>query len=142
MPRSIGTRRAVVNTISEVFYKAAKLLRRESLFRLPTEHQYSSPIAVAESQRLARRPAQPHSPSTAKTERSLTQNRASALALLRARLWEKENDLVVGQRTNQRRQQVGSGMRGDKRRTIRADGVVDHITGQRWEFKQYSRGDW
>lgn len=76
------------------------------------------------------------------TERSLTQNRASALALLRARLWEKENDLVVGQRTTQRRQQVGSGMRGDKRRTIRSDGVVDHVTGQRWEFKQYSRGDW
>jgi len=76
------------------------------------------------------------------TERSLTQNRASALALLRARLWEKENDRAVGQRTSQRRQQVGSGMRGDKRRTIRADGVVDHVTGQRWEFKQYSRGDW
>lgn len=76
------------------------------------------------------------------SERSLTQNRASALALLRSRLWEKQNALVSSQRENQRRAQVGSGMRGDKRRTIRADGVIDHVTGKRWEFKQYSRGEW
>lgn len=76
------------------------------------------------------------------SERSLTQNRASALALLRSRLWERQNALVSSQRENQRRAQVGSGMRGDKRRTIRADGVIDHVTGKRWEFKQYSRGEW
>jgi hypothetical protein len=35
-------------------------------------------------------------------------------------------------------------MRGDKRRTIRAqDGtVVDHITGRRWSFRDYARGNW
>ena len=76
------------------------------------------------------------------SERSLTQNRTSAVALLRSRLWERQNALVTGQRENQHREQVGSGMRGDKRRTIRADGVHDHITNQRWEFKQYMHGNW
>ena len=76
------------------------------------------------------------------SERSLTQNRASAISLLRARLWAKQNAALTGERDANRRRQVGSGMRGDKRRTIRADGVIDHVTGKRWEFKQYSRGDW
>ena len=43
-----------------------------------------------------------------------------------------------------RKSQVGSGQRGDKRRTIRVkDGdVVDHITGKRWKYGDYIRGIW
>jgi peptide chain release factor 1 len=76
------------------------------------------------------------------TERSLTQNKASAMALLRARLWEQQNNALIGARDSQRRQQVGSGMRGDKRRTIRLDGVHDHISGKSWEYKSYVKGEW
>lgn len=78
------------------------------------------------------------------TERSQHQNRATALALLRARLWAAEQERRVGDVAAQRRAQVGAGMRGDKRRTIRVqDGVVtDHVTGKRWTFRDYERGDW
>lgn len=78
------------------------------------------------------------------SERSQHQNRAAALALLRARLWEAEQSRQLGARADQRKQQVGSGMRGDKRRTIRVqDGtVVDHVTRQRWRFRDYERGEW
>jgi peptide chain release factor 1 len=78
------------------------------------------------------------------TERSKEQNQRTALALLRARLWEAQRNRVVSERAADRKAQVGSGMRGDKRRTIRCqDGQVnDHVTGRRWELKAYLRGDW
>jgi len=76
--------------------------------------------------------------------RSQHQNRQTALELLRARLWAMEQERVVGARADDRKRQVGSGMRGDKRRTIRAqDGqVVDHVTGRTWRYKDYIRGNW
>lgn len=78
------------------------------------------------------------------TERSQSQNRQTAMALLRARLWEAERERRDAERAGSRRQQVGSGMRGDKRRTIRwQDGAVnDHVTGRTWDLKSYLRGDW
>lgn len=78
------------------------------------------------------------------TERSQHQNRATALALLRARLWDAEKARVANERARDRREQVGSGMRGDKRRTIRVqDGQVhDHVTERRWNLREYLRGDW
>ena len=78
------------------------------------------------------------------SERSQHQNRATALALLRARLWQAERDRQTASRALDRRQQVGSGMRGDKRRTIRCqDGIVtDHVTGKRWNLRDYLRGQW
>lgn len=78
------------------------------------------------------------------SERAQEQNRRSALALLRARLLERQRYAVKADEVESRRRQVGSGMRGDKRRTIRCqDGQVnDHVTGQRWNLKQYLRGDW
>lgn len=78
------------------------------------------------------------------SERSQHQNRATALAALRARLWERERDRRVNAIASQRRGQVGSGMRGDKRRTIRCqDGVVtDHKTGRTWSLRDYERGEW
>jgi len=47
-------------------------------------------------------------------------------------------------RARDRRLQVGAGMRGDKRRTIRCqDGtVVDHPTGRTWTLRSYERGEW
>ena len=78
------------------------------------------------------------------TSRSQLQNRVAALGLLRARLWALEAARVSEVRAAERRGQVGSGMRGDKRRTVRAqDGtVVDHVTGRRWELRGYLRGQW
>jgi peptide chain release factor 1 len=77
-------------------------------------------------------------------ERSQHHNRESAIALLRAKIWEAKQALVHGTRAADRRAQVGSGMRGDKRRTIRTqDGVVnDHITNKTWRYKDYVRGVW
>jgi peptide chain release factor 1 len=77
------------------------------------------------------------------SERSQHQNRAIALARLRARLGADERAKNDRARRDDRRAQVGSGMRGDKRRTIRAqDGtVVDHLTGRTWRLRDYERGE-
>jgi peptide chain release factor 1 len=78
------------------------------------------------------------------SERSQHANRKNALSLLRARLWGQRTAAVNGMEAAQRKAQVGSGMRGDKRRTIREqDGqVIDHISGRRWRLKEYIRGEW
>lgn len=78
------------------------------------------------------------------SERSQHANRATAEALLRARIWEARQQELIGARDQSRRTQIGSGMRGDKRRTIRVqDGqVTDHVTGKTWQYKRYVRGDW
>ena len=77
------------------------------------------------------------------SERSQHQNKATALALLRARLNGRASTAAFEQRNDQRRDQVGSGMRGDKRRTIalQRDQVHDHITEKRVSAKQYLRGE-
>jgi peptide chain release factor 1 len=77
------------------------------------------------------------------TTRSQLKNRELALLLLRARLWEAAQARLSQQRASQRKQQQGSGMRGDKRRTIRCqDGqVTDHVTGRKWELRAYLRGE-
>lgn len=78
------------------------------------------------------------------TERSKLQNQATALALLRARLWQAAHERATASRAAERRRQVGTGMRGDKRRTVREqDGVVtDHATGRQWSLREYLRGNW
>jgi peptide chain release factor 1 len=78
------------------------------------------------------------------SERSRLQNQAIALATLRARIAEARNTQANRERSEARRAQVGTGMRGDKRRTIRyQDGtVVDHETGRRWALREYLRGEW
>lgn len=77
------------------------------------------------------------------SERSQYQNKATALALLRARLSQQATEELEGARNNRRREQVGSGMRGDKRRTIalQRDQVHDHITDKRMPAKTYFRGE-
>lgn len=78
------------------------------------------------------------------SERSQKQNLETARAILRARLWEAERSRVTAARAADRKAQLGSGQRGDKRRTIRTqDGQVnDHITGKTWRLKDYLRGEW
>jgi protein subunit release factor A len=67
-----------------------------------------------------------------------------ALDILRAKLWDSRQAEVAHTRSSTRKNQVGSGMRGDKRRTIRTqDGVVtDHILNRKWRLKDYLRGNW
>jgi peptide chain release factor 1 len=78
------------------------------------------------------------------SERSQNANKETAVAVLRARLWEVTQLALDGKRAYERKSQIGSGMRGDKRRTIRVrdDVVNDHETGRQWRFKDYERGNW
>jgi peptide chain release factor 1 len=78
------------------------------------------------------------------SERSLHRNLAIAHARLRALLAGRARRDADALRATSRREQVGSGMRGDKRRTIRAQEgtVVDHVTGQSWRLRDYLRGEW
>lgn len=77
-------------------------------------------------------------------ERSQYRNKEIALAVLTARLFAMDKDKRSSIMAADRKSQVGSGQRGDKRRTIRVkDGdVVDHITGKRWKYGDYIRGIW
>jgi peptide chain release factor 1 len=78
------------------------------------------------------------------SERDQSQNRRIARAVMRTRLWELEQSRIGTARDATRRAQVGSGMRGDKRRTVRTqdDQVVDAVSGRSWRFKDYERGIW
>jgi peptide chain release factor 1 len=78
------------------------------------------------------------------SERSQHHNRETAMALLRARVFQLKQEGLDKQRVDTRRQQVGLGMRGDKRRTIRQqDGTVkDHLTNRTWRYEDYVRGKW
>ena len=64
--------------------------------------------------------------------------------MLAARVADRDRAAADDARAADRRRQVGSGMRGDKRCTIRAqdDQVTDHVDGRTWRFKAYARGDW
>lgn len=75
---------------------------------------------------------------------SQTRNRDAAIGTLLARLQERIVNASRADLNGKRRGQVGSGMRGDKRRTIRMqDGIVtDHLTGRRWRLREYLRGEW
>ena len=75
--------------------------------------------------------------------RSQDQNKDVALQILRAKLKNKQQEEFYNSRNQIRKDQAGSGMRGDKIRTIRVrdDQVFDHRLGKRISYKQYSRGD-
>lgn len=70
-------------------------------------------------------------------------NKALAKRILSAKLLAKERERGILQRNKSRRQQVGCGMRGDKRRTIRVNDnqVVDHILGKTISYKDYQKGN-
>lgn len=76
--------------------------------------------------------------------RSQFQNKETAKKLLRAMLWKQQSETQQRERGDQRRAQIGTGMRGDKRRTIRVQhGMVeDHLTGKTWLYDDYRSGNW
>ena len=76
--------------------------------------------------------------------RSQHQSKAVALRVLSAKVKERQSQLIENAQRMDRRQQIGSGMRGDKIRTYRTrdDQVVDHRTGRRWKLTSWVRGDW
>lgn len=78
------------------------------------------------------------------SERSQHQNRRTAMTLLLGRLREQASTAQASATTRDRKRQVGSGMRGDKVRTVAVQrGVVhDHRTDQRWSYRDYERGNW
>ncbi|MEJ7733618.1 MAG: peptide chain release factor-like protein [Polyangiaceae bacterium] len=64
------------------------------------------------------------------SERSQQQNKGGALAVLRARLWEAERARRDGGRSAERRQQVGSGMRGASDAPCASGGTVTDTPGK------------
>jgi len=74
--------------------------------------------------------------------KSQHRNKELALGILRARLQEREHLRLSADQNSKRKRQVGSGMRGDKRRTIaiQRGKVTDHKTGKRVKAQKYLRG--
>jgi peptide chain release factor 1 len=76
-------------------------------------------------------------------ERSQPQNKRKALERLAAEIERRFRD-SAGKRVNDdRRQQIGSGMRGDKIRTIRVrdNTVTNHLNGGKVRYTDYVCGD-
>jgi peptide chain release factor 1 len=78
------------------------------------------------------------------SERSQGQNKLNALAMLRARLWSAKVEADHAERGAARKQQLGSGARGDKTWTVRTqdDVVTHHATGQKFRLREYLDGDY
>ena len=76
--------------------------------------------------------------------RNQHKNKALATRMLIERVTQREKEIAASNRCNKRKSQVGSGMRGDKRRTYRSqnDSVIDHITHKKWKLKKWIRGAW
>lgn len=77
------------------------------------------------------------------TERSQSQNRDAAWRELERRLRELWDSKQYTEIESDRKAQVGTGMRGDKRRTYRMqdDQVTDHISGKRASLSRVMRGE-
>ena len=71
---------------------------------------------------------------TCEKERFQEQNRRIALSLLRAKLWEKEEEKRAAEIGDLRRSAIGRGMRSEKIRTYNypQNRVTDHRVGKSW----------
>jgi len=71
---------------------------------------------------------------TSRTERSQLQNKESALAILAAKLSEKQLETTQGRVSGQRRAQIGGGERAEKIRTYNfpQDRLTDHRVKKSW----------
>ena len=76
------------------------------------------------------------------SERSQHQNKEQAMRVLEQKLYQLKNFEVCSKINNARKNQVGSGMRGDKIRTIRVrdDQVINHPNNKKTSYKRYSKG--
>ena len=76
--------------------------------------------------------------------RSQLTNKKTALEVLATRLEALQHSLSHGSLNKNRKDQVGSGQRGDKIRTyrVRDNLVTDHRTGKKWQFNKWMLGLW
>ena len=76
--------------------------------------------------------------------RSQWQSKKTALATLTARLHQAHLEQQQNAAALERRAQIGTGQRGDKRRTIneKQGKVTDHVTGKTWRYSDYVKGNW
>ena len=76
--------------------------------------------------------------------RSQYNSKKIALATLTARLHVAHLEQIQDAAALARRAQIGSGQRGDKRRTAneKQGQVTDHVTGRKWRYSDYVRGNW
>jgi len=71
---------------------------------------------------------------TSQTERNLLQNKANAMAILEARLLERQEEKRVAKLSGQRKEQIGSAKRSEKIRTYNfpQDRITDHRIKKSW----------
>ena len=76
--------------------------------------------------------------------RSQWNSKKTALATLTARLHAMQEEQKQGTVAAARRAQIGSGQRGEKRRTINEKQglVTDHVLGVKWRYTDYIKGNW
>lgn len=75
--------------------------------------------------------------------RNQHKNKEEALAELKKRVNHFYRTGHIEGEVEERREQIGTGLRSDKRRTYRVkdDSVTDHITGKSCSFKQFMKGN-
>lgn len=80
---------------------------------------------------------------TCENERSQDQNKQQAFKVMKARLAEAHAQRQQEERNGSRREQIGTGYRGDKIRTVQMqnDRVTNHITGRKCSAKRYLKGE-
>ena len=73
--------------------------------------------------------------------RSQFRNKENALCILKERVLECKRIIINNANNQSRQNQIGSGMRGDKIRTIsvRDDTVIDHRLNKTMRYKDYIR---
>lgn len=76
----------------------------------------------------------------AEAERTQEGNRRVALVTLKERVAAHYAGAAHAAQNQARKSQLGCGARGDKRRTYRADGVTDHVTGKRAPLARVTAG--
>lgn len=80
---------------------------------------------------------------TCENERSQGQNKMQAFAVLESRLASMERDKAQQRENSTRRDQIGTGYRGDKIRTVQEQNgqVTNHVRNRRCDLKRYLKGD-
>lgn len=75
-------------------------------------------------------------------ERDQRRNKKLALSILKEKLKKFYNSCIKQKRSSKRREQIGTGLRSEKIRTIQVhrDRVVNHSNNKKMSFKKYSKG--